>query len=100
MRKASQASFESVENSHNLNSKEIIEVKERQVKVSVTVDSGPAGHVMLFHVSNSSAKHHQRGLGEKNVPFKTNERIQRCITFRGASVVKTSHFNAESCPSQ
>ena len=49
-------------------------------------------------MSNSSAKHqkrfvawsseHIRGLGEKNVPIRTNEGIQRCITFRGASVVK------------
>ena len=27
-------------------------------------------------------------LGEKNFPFKTNEGIRRCITFRSASVVK------------
>ena len=27
-----------------------------------------------------------RDLGEKNIPFKTNEGIQRCITFRSASV--------------
>ena len=53
------------------------------------MDSGAAGHVMpdgvweCFHVSNSSAKHqkrfvawsgeHIRGLGEKNVPIRTNE---------------------------
>ena len=29
-----------------------------------------------------------RDLGEKNIPFKTNEEIQRCITFRSANVVK------------
>ena len=27
-------------------------------------------------------------MGEKNIPFKTNEGIQRCITFRSANVVK------------
>ena len=29
-----------------------------------------------------------KDLGEKNIPFKTNEGIQRCITFRSANVVK------------
>ena len=29
-----------------------------------------------------------RDLGEKNIPFKTNEGIQRRITFRSANVVK------------
>ena len=29
-----------------------------------------------------------RDLGEKNIPFKTHEGIQRCITFRSATVVK------------
>ena len=27
-------------------------------------------------------------MGEKKIPFKTNEGIQRCITFRSANVVK------------
>ena len=49
-------------------------------------------------MSNSSAKHqkrfvagsgeHIRDLGEKNIPIRTNEGFQRCITFRGASVVE------------
>ena len=29
-----------------------------------------------------------RDFGEKNIPFKTNEGIERCITFRSAGVVK------------
>ena len=29
-----------------------------------------------------------RDLGEKAIPFKKNERIQRCMTFRSASVFK------------
>ena len=29
-----------------------------------------------------------RDLGENKIPFKTNERIQRCMMFRSASVVK------------
>ena len=29
-----------------------------------------------------------RDLGEKKIPFKTNEGIQRCIAFKSASVVK------------
>ena len=36
--------------------------------------------------------------GEKDSLLKTNEGVQRCITFRSASVVKPL-FNAESCPS-
>ena len=29
-----------------------------------------------------------RDFGEKNIPFKTSEGIERCITFRSAGVVK------------
>ena len=29
-----------------------------------------------------------KDLGEKNIPLKTNEGVQRCITFRSANVVK------------
>ena len=29
-----------------------------------------------------------KDLGEKGIPFKTNEGVQRCITFRSANVVK------------
>ena len=36
----------SMEGSHNLKTKEIIEVKDRWVKVRVTMDSGAAGRVM------------------------------------------------------
>ena len=33
-----------------------------------------------------------KDLGEKNIPFKTNEGVQRCITFRSANVVKPLIF--------
>ena len=46
VKKANQASLLSVENSHNSNPKKIVEVKDKWVKVRVTVDSGVAGHVM------------------------------------------------------
>ena len=66
------------------------------------MDSGAAGHVMpetMFpHVKlerKTSPKkfvaangEQIKDLGEKNIPFKTNEGIQRCITFRSANVVK------------
>ena len=42
-----QASLLSVESSHNSSPKKIVEVKDRWVKVRVTMDSGAAGHVML-----------------------------------------------------
>ena len=31
---------------------------------------------------------HIKDLGEKSIPLKTNEGVQRCITFRSANVVK------------
>ena len=73
--------------SHNPIPKEVVEVKDRWVKVRVTLDSGSSGHVMLEamfpcvklerkrspkkFVAASGEK--IRDLGEKNIPFKTNE---------------------------
>ena len=101
-KKATQASLSSVESSHNLSPKKIVEVKGKWVKVRVTMDSGAAGHVMLEtmfpHVKlerkTSSKKfvaangEQIKDLGEKKKPFKTNEGVQRCKTFRSANVVK------------
>ena len=101
VKKAYQASLLSVESSHNLSPKKIVEVKDKWVKVRVTTDSGAAGHVMpetmfprvklerktslkKFVAANGE---HIKDLGEKNIPFKTNEGIQRCITSRSANVV-------------
>ena len=47
VKKANQASLLSVENSHNSNPKKIMAVKDKWVKVRVTMDSGAASHVML-----------------------------------------------------
>ena len=94
-KRANQASLLSVESSKNLNSKKVVEKKDKWVKVRVTMDSGAAGHVMpetMFpHVKLErktspmkfvAANGEQiKDLGEKNIPFKTNEGIQRCITF-------------------
>ena len=101
-KRANQASLLSVESSKNLDSKKVVEMKDKWVKVRVTMDSGAAGHVMpetMFpHVKlerKTSPKkfvaangEQIKDLGEKNIPFKTNEGIQRCITFRSANVVK------------
>ena len=46
VKKVNQASLLSVESSHNLSPKKIVEVKDKWVEVSVTMDSGAAGHVM------------------------------------------------------
>ena len=46
VKKANQASLLSVESSHNSKTKEIIELKDRWVKVGVTMDSGAAGQVI------------------------------------------------------
>ena len=84
MKKANQTSLLSVEGSLNLNRKEIIEVKDKYVKVRVTMDSGGAGHVMretmfprvkvqrktspkTFVAANCEQI---RGLGEKKIPLK------------------------------
>ena len=78
-----------------------MEEKDRWVKVRVTMDSGAAGHVMpetMFpHVKIErktppkkfvAANGEQiKDLGAKRIPFKTNEGVQRCITFRSANVV-------------
>ena len=67
--------------------KKIVEVKDRWVKVRVTMDSGAAGHVMLetmfphvkFERKTSPKKFvtangvHIKDLGEKSIPVKTNE---------------------------
>ena len=81
--------------------KKIVEVRDKWVKVRVTMGSGAAGHVMpetMFPLvkleRRTSPKkfvaangEQIKDLGEKNIPFKTNEGIQRCITFRSANVV-------------
>ena len=102
MKKDNQASLLSVESSQSLSSKKVVEVKDKWVKVRVTMDSGAAGHVMpetMFpHVKlerRTSPKKFVaangdqiKDLGEKSIPLKTKEGIQRCITFRSANVVK------------
>ena len=88
--RANQASLLSVESSHDLSPKKIVEVRDKWVKVRVTMDSGAAGHVMpetmfprvklerrtspkKFVAANGEQI---KDLGEKNIPFKTE--------FRGA----------------
>ena len=97
VKKANRASLLSVESSHNLSPKKIVEV----VKVRVTMVSGAAGHVMLETMFPRVKLEHKTSpqkfvaangeqitdLGEKNTLFKTNEGIQRCTTFSSANVV-------------
>ena len=92
----------SVESSHDLSPK--VEEKDRWVKVRVTKDSGAAGHVlpetMFPHVKIErktppkkfvAANGEQiKDLGAKRIPFKTNEGVQRCITFRSAMLSNPS----------
>ena len=102
VKKDNQASLLSMENSDNSSPKKIVEVKDKWVKVRVTMDSGDAGHVMpetmsprvkferkttpkKFVAANGAQV---KDLGEKTIPFKTNEGIQRCRTFRSANVAK------------
>ena len=91
----------------------IVEERDKWVKVRVTMESGAAGHVLpetiFSHVKIErktppkkfvAANGEQiKDLGAKRIPFKINEGVQRCITFRSANVVKLSHFNAKSRPS-
>ena len=102
VKRANQAPLLSVESSQSLSPKKIVEVRDKWVKVRVTMESGAAGHVMpetrfprvklerrtspkKFVAANGEQ---MKDLGEKNIPFKTKEGIQRCITFRSANVVK------------
>ena len=88
----------------------MVEVRDKWVKVRVTMDSGAAGHVMpetMFpRVVSMSAKRHQRSLWphmesksknvvEKTIPFKTNDGIQRCITFRSAKFCQLPSFHCK-----
>ena len=102
VKRANQASLLSVESSQSLSPKKIVEVRDKWAKVRVTMDSGAAGHVMpetmfprvKLERRTSPKKfvaadgEQIKDLGEKNIPFKTNVGIQRCITFRSANVVK------------
>ena len=98
MKKANQARLLSLENSHKSDPKEVVEVKDRWVKVKVTMDSRAAAHVMpvtmfpriklerktapmKFVAANGEQI---KDLGETKIPFKTHEGIQRRITFRSA----------------
>ena len=46
VKRANQASLLSVESSQSLSPKKVVEVRDKWVKVRVTMDSGAAGHVM------------------------------------------------------
>ena len=70
-----------------------------KVRVRVTMDSGVAGHVMLDGLfprvkferktsPNIFVAANGEQISEKTIPIKTNEGIQRCVTFSSASVVK------------
>ena len=85
-----------------------IDVKD-WVKVRVTMDFGAARNLMTegmyprvqLELKTAQMKfvavngEQIRDLGEKTIPCRTNEEIRRCMTFRSASVVKTSHIDAE-----
>ena len=99
----------SVENSQSSQPKKVVERKDRWVKTRATMDTGAAGHVMpetmfpnvklerrtspkKFVAANGDQI---KDLGEKSIPFKTKERIQRCITFRSAICCEASHINMQ-----
>ena len=68
-KKTNQASLLSVESRHDLSPKKIVEVKDKWVKVGVTMDSGAAGHVMpesMFPLmSRLSARHRRKSLWQQ-----------------------------------
>ena len=67
-KKVNQASLLSVESSHSLSPKKIVEVKDKWVQVRTTTDSGAAGHARrCSHKSNLSAKHHRISLWQQMV---------------------------------
>ena len=86
-------------NCQNSSSKKIIEVKDRWVKVRVTMDSGASGHVTpeglfprikLEHKTPPKKFAAANGERIKDLCEKyfRSKHIQRCTTFRSASVVK------------
>ena len=113
-KKANQASLLSVENSYNSSPKKIVEVKDRWVKVRVTMGSGAACHEILeatfprvklerktspkkFVAANGELF---SDLGEKNIPFKTKEANSKVHNIQECECCQTSYFNAKSCPSR
>ena len=110
VKKDNQASLLSMENSHNSNPKKMVEVKDKWVTVRVTMVSGAAGHVMpettfpRFKLERKTtpkklvAREQIKDLGEKTIPFKTKEGIQRCKTF--SKCCQTPHCNAKGRPSR
>ena len=65
MKKVNQASLLSVETCNSSSPKKIVEVKDKWVKVGVTLDSGAAGHVMpetMFSHVKPSEKRRRRSL--------------------------------------
>ena len=96
VKRANQASLLSVESGQSVNPKKVVEVRDKWAKVRATMDSGAAGHVMpetMFPQVKIERKtspkkfvaangEQIKDLGEKSIPFKTNEGIQRCITFQ------------------
>ena len=63
VKKANQAPLLSVDSSHNLSPKKIVEVKDKWLKVRGTMDSGAAGHVdTMFPRVKLEQKRHRRSL--------------------------------------
>ena len=111
MKKANHASLMNVESSHYSKTKEIIEVKDRRVKVRVTMDSGAARHVIpetMFPRVKLERKtspkklvaasgEQIRDLGEKK--FSRQMRELRGPKQNECECCQTSHFNEKSSPS-
>ena len=78
------------------------EVKDKRVKVRVTMVSGVAGRVVPEGISSrveierktspqrfvAANGQQSTDVGEKTFPSNTNERLTRCMTFRSAGVAK------------
>ena len=108
-KKVNQASLLSVESSHNLSPKKIVEVKDKWVKVSVTMDSGAAGHVMpetMFpHVKLERKTSPERfvaangeqikDLGEKNNSIQDKRGNPEAQNIQKCECCQTTHFNAK-----
>ena len=96
LKKAAHVSLLSVENYQSLCLKNMLEVKNKWVKVRATMDCGAAGHVMLEgmlprvklerktepHKFLAANVEQITELGLRTIPFKTNEGSHSCMTFR------------------
>ena len=102
MKKFAHESLLSAENNSCASPRNVVEVKDNSVNIRATMDTGAAGPVMPAETfprvklgrTNTTKKFVAanggkiKDLREKTIPFRSVERVLRCINFRSTNVVK------------